>query len=294
MDINKKLAMQLNQLSNGKMFSLNTFSAKNQKIIKQLITDGVLFDNRIISRKKVIYCPDAERLEKHLIANFEINTNLESYIKVLQNENSTKSDMVNVSGSAKLKKTTSLDGFLIKTYQDIKGKIDNKEFNIKTISGTSIHINDWENFTIEKSATVVVVENSENFKLIHKQRYLFENIKPVFVLRFANSKAISKWINKIENNYLHYGDFDLKGIHIYLTEFKEKIQEKRKCSFFIPVNIEKMISEKGNSNRYYNQIENLKNFDFTTHKEVMTLVDIIEKYKKGLDQEYLITNRLNS
>lgn len=291
MKISLKFAEQLKQLSIGETFSINAFSGKNQKIIKQLITDGVLFDNKIIRRKKVIYCPDAEKLEKHIIANFEINTNLDEYIAVLQNENSTKSDMVNVSGSAKLKKTTSLDGFLIKTYQDIKGKIDNKEFNLKTIHGTSIHISDWENFTIENSATIVVVENSDNFKFIHQQKDLFESIKPIFVLRFANSKAISEWINTIENNYLHYGDFDLKGIHIYLTEFKEKIQEKRRCSFFIPDNIENILNKKGSSNRYYDQIENLKNFDFTAHKEIMTLVDIIEKHKKGLDQEFLIANR---
>ncbi len=294
MKISLKLAEQLKQLSIGKTFSLNVFSDKNKRVIKQLITDGVLFDNKIIRKRKVIYCPDVEKLEKHLIANFEITTNLDEYIEVLKNADSTKSDMVNVSGNSKLKSSTSLDGFLIKSYQDITGKIFDKEFNTKTINGTSLHINDWQNFTVEKSATIVVVENSDNFRFIHQQKKLFNKLKAVFVLRFANSKAISQWINKVENNYLHYGDFDLKGIHIYLTEFKQKIKNKQKCSFYIPDNIENMIIEKGNSKRYYDQKENLKNFDFTYHTETMALVNIIEKHKKGLDQEFLIWNRLNS
>ena len=54
-----------------------------------------------------------------------------------------------------------------------------------------------------------------------------------------------------------------------------------------------MISEKGNSKRYYDQKENLKNYDFAKHKEIINLVNIIEKHKKGLDQEYLITNKLD-
>ena len=85
--------------------------------------------------------------------------------------------------------------------------------------------------------------------------------------------------------------FDLKGIHLYITEFKQKINNPLRCKFYIPVNIEKLIYDKGNSKRYNEQKQNLKNFDFSVHSEIINLVNIIEKHKKGLDQEYLITNR---
>lgn len=290
MEINLRLATQLQQLSEGKSLTFKSFSAKNLIFIKQLINDGLLSDNKIVRRKKVVYCPSTDKLEQHLVAKFEIYS-LKNYINVLQNPNSTKSDMVNVSGDAKLQTNTSLDGFLLKAYETISGKINSETINLKTSDGTSLHINNWQNFEIDDIATIVVVENSENFKLIHKQKDLFSNIKPVFLLRFANSTAISKWITQSKNNYLHFGDFDLKGIHIYITEFKQKINNPLRCKYYIPGNIEKLIYDNGNSKRYYEQKQNLKNFNFSAHSEIINLINIIEKHKKGLDQEYLIMNR---
>jgi len=292
MEINLKLAIQLQKLAEGENLSFNVFRGKSQNIIKQLITDGLLSDNKIVRRKKVVFCLNSNKLEKHLIAKYEIY-GLQNYIEVLQNTNSTKSDMVNVSGNAKLQTNTSLDGFLLKTYENISGKINNENINLKTTNGTSLHINSWQDFEIDDTATIVVVENSENFKLIHKQKDLFSNIKPVFLLRFANSTAISKWITQTNNNYLHFGDFDLKGVHIYITEFKQKINKSNKCKFYIPDNIGILFANEkiGSSERYLEQKQNLKNFDFTTHLEVVDLINIIEKYKKGLDQEYFIDNR---
>jgi len=290
MEINLKLATQLQQLSKGESLTFKSFSAKNLIFIKQLINDGLLYDNKIVRRKKVVYCPSTDKLEKHLVAKYEIY-GLQNYIDVLQNPNSTKSEMVNVSGDAKLQTNTSLDGFLLKAYENISGKINNETINLKTTDGTSLHINNWQSFEIEDIATIIVVENSENFKLIHKQKDLFNNIKPVFLLRYANSSAISKWITQTKNNYLHFGDFDLKGIHIYITEFKQKINKPLRCKYFIPDNIEKLIYNNGNSKRYYEQKQNLKNFNFSAHPEIINLINIIEKHKKGLDQEYLIKNR---
>ncbi len=290
MEINLKLAKQIQKLAEGESFSFNVFSKKNQSVIKQLIADGLLSDNKIVRRKKVVFCPNSYKLEKYLVAKYEIY-GLQDYIDVLQNPESTKSDMVSVSGDAKLQTNTSLDGFLLKTYENISGKINNENINLKTKNGTSLHINNWQNFEIDDTVIIVVVENSENFKLIHKQKDLFSNIKPVFLLRFANSTAISKWIKQSKNNYLHFGDFDLKGVHIYITEFKQKINNPLQCKFYIPENIENLIYDKGNSKRYNEQKQNLKNFDFSVHSEIINLVNIIRKHKKGLDQEYLITNR---
>ncbi len=290
MEINLKLAKQIQKLKQGESLSFNIFSKKGLNIIKQLIDDGLLSDNKIIRKKKVVFCQSAERLEKYLNAKYEIYS-LKNYINVLQNKDSTKAEMVNVSGDSKLKTNRSLDGFLLKTYENINGKINNKNINLRTTNGISLHINNWQNFEINDNATIVVIENSENFKLIHKQKDLFHNIKPIFLLRFSNSIAISKWIKQTKNNYLHFGDFDLKGVHIYITEFKQKINNPLRCNFYVPDNIEKLIYNRGNSKRYNEQKQNLKNFDFSAHPEIIKLVNIIQKHKKGLDQEYLITRR---
>ena len=92
-------------------------------------------------------------------------------------------------------------------------------------------------------------------------------------------------MQKIPNHYLHFGDFDIAGIGIYINEFKKYL--KTKASFFIPENIEDMIAKFGNKSRY-----NLQkiNFDITTINEpkVETLLQLIHQNKKGLDQEIFI------
>lgn len=287
MKINLGLARKLQDLSKNKTLSVNIFSTKEFVIIEQLLNDRVLFDDKIIRRRKVIYCKNKERLQEYLKAKFSINSSLTDYINVLQDKNSSKSDMVRVSGDAKLKKSTSLDGFLLKAYDDITATINKQSINLKNVNEVSLHINDWRNFQVDDTATIVVVENSENFKLIHKQKRLFKGLKPIFLFRFANSTAISTWIGQVKNDYLHFGDFDLKGIHIYITEFKQKINNPSRCRYYIPDGIENMI-KKGNPERYYKQKQNLKNFDFSLHTEISNLVNIINNHKKGLDQEFLI------
>ena len=135
------------------------------------------------------------------------------------------------------------------------------------------------------------MENHENFKFINRQKHLFQGLKPLFIWRYQNSNSIANWLNMIPNNYLHFGDFDPKGIHIYITEFRNKISSD-KCSFFIPEDIEKRIFRNGEKKLYENQMEYLKNFDFEIYPEVFLLMDIIRKLKKGLAQEILLSDAI--
>ena len=94
-----------------------------------------------------------------------------------------------------------------------------------------------------------------------------------------------KWLQSIPNNYLHFGDFDLAGIGIYLHEYKLKLSNK--SSFFIPENIEYLLRTYGNKLRYDYQ---KTNFDISLieEKELLQLIQLIHQHKKGLDQEVLI------
>ena len=76
--------------------------------------------------------------------------------------------------------------------------------------------------------------------------------------------------------------FDFAGLNIYINEFKKHLHDK--ASFYLPTNIEEKLSTKGNRDNYNNQTIQ---FDRTEIKEenVLTLLKLIEKYKKGLEQE---------
>ncbi len=80
----------------------------------------------------------------------------------------------------------------------------------------------------------------------------------------------------------------MAGIGIYLNEFKKHLKDK--ASFFTPQNIDNLIKNSGNKNRYNEQKINL---DIKNIKEenLLKLIASIHKHKKGLDQEIFI-NRL--
>ncbi len=88
----------------------------------------------------------------------------------------------------------------------------------------------------------------------------------------------------IDNNYLHFGDFDFAGLNIYWNEYKKHLRER--ASFFLPGNIEELLLKNGNRDNYNNQILQIdtKSID---EKNVLILIELIEKYKKGLEQEVL-------
>jgi len=71
-----------------------------------------------------------------------------------------------------------------------------------------------------------------------------------------------------------------------LNEFKKHLADK--TSFFVPENIEKLIADFGNKERY--DIQKI-NFEVKSIREekLMQIINTIHKYRKGLDQEILIS-----
>ena len=99
------------------------------------------------------------------------------------------------------------------------------------------------------------------------------------------NKDFLKWMKSIPNNYLHFGDFDIAGIGIYLNEYKKHLLGK--ATFFIPENIKNDIRKNGNRERFDKQKINFK-IDQIQESKIIELIEIIQLEKKGLDQEYYI------
>ena len=51
-----------------------------------------------------------------------------------------------------------------------------------------------------------------------------------------------EWISNLENEYIHFGDYDLAGVNIYLNKVLPRLSSK-KYSMFIPNNIEQLIEK---------------------------------------------------
>jgi hypothetical protein len=259
----------------------------NQSILAQFVDDGVL-DYRIIGKQQQkIFCPDALNLHLYLQNKFEIPS-LQNCITFLETDDFERSDAVRASSDSKIRKTKVLQGFLINSFDSIVAQLNDQLLTIKPTPGAYTFIAEFEHFIVPDDVTIVVVENHENFREIERQRYLFQNINPLFVWRYQNITGVAEWLTLNRCPYLHFGDFDLKGIHIYLSEFKSKLVDNR-GSFFIPDNIETLFETNGAKSLYEDQKFIMPSImRYTLDEQVKKLLEIIQAKKCGLSQEILI------
>lgn len=256
-------------------------------VIHELIEDGVIQVRNIGKSQRMYYVNKPESLTAYIANHFGISS-LEKYIDYQKNDTGTRNESVLISSDSKLKQVRTFKGFLVNCYQPIDALLFEKQFKINPIEGTYTFIYDYEHFIIPPNITIVGIENPENFKEIKKQKSLFNKISPLFVSRYPQNKDLVKWLGKIPNKYLHFGDFDFEGINIYLNEYKKHLNEK--ASFFIPDHIENLLKTNGNRELYNRQLERRPDKNQITEREILKLIALIDKYKKGLEQEILISN----
>ena len=197
----------------------------------------------------------------------------------------TRAEQAAESGNSKLIRVRSCPGFPINSYAPIDCMLSGETFMVNPPQGSFVFIDDWQHFSIPKDVIVVGIENMENFRMIRHQRALFESTlesKPLlFVSRYPQSTDLRKWLQGIPNEYVHFGDFDLAGIHIFLTEFYRYLGER--STFLVPIDIEQRLA-RGSHNRYNNQYDKYH----TLHCDIpylQALIDLINKYHRGYDQE---------
>lgn len=275
------IAEKLMLLVNGEKIPASKFK---HSIVQDLISEGII--HKPGKRKSTIQLVEKQQLKLYLQNHYAVK-DLHNYIETFKKENLIRADIVSVAADSKSKPVRTFKGFLVNCYYPILATLKGQPITISPVNGTFNFIYDFENFIPEQDVTIVGIENSENFRHIDKQEYLFQNIKPLFVSRYPQnqSKDLIKWLKLIPNNYLHFGDFDFSGIGIYIHEFKKHLDNK--ATFFTPVSIDSLIKNLGSQKRYNEQ---KINFDLAKIKEenVLQLIESIHRHKRGLDQEVFV------
>ena len=199
----------------------------------------------------------------------------------------TRAELVERWGDSKLVPIRSCPGFPVNVYEPLNATLHETVLTLHPTPGAFTFIADWESFKIPSDVIVVGVENMENFRCVKRQRYLFEQLgAPVlFASRYPQSGDFAQWLRGIPNKYIHFGDFDLAGIHIYLTEFRKYLDNSR-CEFFIPRDIETLLAQ-GSRERYDSQIARFGKLTVDDPR-LEYLISLLHKYRKGYDQEGLI------
>lgn len=209
---------------------------------------------------------------------------------------SSRSEQVRLLGDSKAVMVRSCPGFPVNVIGPLSVRLGERKILLCPCPGSFLYISDFQAFRIPSDAIVVGVENMENFRLPELQTAVWEEIQEQYgeggvpplllVSRYPQSRDLASWLQGIPNKYVHFGDFDLAGVHIYLTEFYARLGER--AAFFVPDDIEKRLSN-GSRERYDVQFERFGNMKVSDAR-VQQLVGLIHRHHRGYDQEgYIAT-----
>ena len=260
----------------------------SNKLLEELLAEGLLL---VISHgsRKSYRARDVNTLKRYLIDKDENYRMLEVGVS------DSRASMAAETGNSKLVTIRSCPGFPINSYEPIECFLCGEPFLVNPQEGSFFYVSEWEKFTIPKNVVVIGIENMENFRMIRKQKDFFENYlethglsnKVLFVSRYPQSTDLRKWLSTISNHYLHFGDFDLAGINIFLTEFQQFISNAR-SSYLIPDDIEYRIKS-GSRKRYDEQLRHFSEIK-SNNCELQRLIDLIHNGRKAYDQEGYISS----
>ena len=259
----------------------------SNKLLEELLTEGLLLVSSRGSRKSY-RARNIETLKRFLIDKDECYRVLE--IETLDS----RASMAIKTGNSKLVAVRSCPGFPVNSYEPIECLLSGKQFQVNPQEGSFIFVSEWEKFMIPEDVVVIGIENMENFRMIRRQRAFFEEYlqkhgftkKVLFVSRYPQSTDLRRWLSTISNHYIHFGDFDLAGVNIYLTEFQRYIDNQR-SSYLIPDDIEFRLKS-GSRQRYDEQLRQYKEIK-SNNCELQQLIDLIHNERKAYDQEGYIS-----
>lgn len=260
----------------------------SNKLLEELLAEGLLLVNSRGS-KKSYRARDVNALKRYLIDKDENYRMLE--VDVLDS----RASMAAETGNSKLAIVRSCPGFPVNSYEPIECRLNGEPFLVNPQKGYFFFVTEWYHFSIPEDVTVIGIENMENFRLIRQQRSFFETYlkkrrlptKVLFVSRYPQSVDLRKWLMSIPNHYLHFGDFDLAGIKIFLSEFQEFLGSDR-SSYLIPDDIEYRLKS-GSRKRYDEQLCHLNQLQ-SDNSELQRFINLIHYERKAYDQEGYINS----
>lgn len=257
--------------------------------VDELIRDGVIINTSHGSRR-TLRAPQSETLCKALSAIDERLGDLEQMRDTLLSNDLSRSVQASATGNSKLVTVRSCPGFPVNSYEPIICRLNGQEFTVNPQEGSFLFIADWQTFSVPSDVVVVGIENMENFRMIRQQRQLFTQAigsqRLLFVSRYPQSKDLVSWLRQIPNRYVHFGDFDLAGINIFLTEFYAYLGAR--SSFLIPQDIEARLRN-GSKERYETQYQRFHSLR-TDIQPLQALIDLINRIHRCYDQEGYINN----
>lgn len=252
-----------------------------------------LLDEHVLSKYKkgngwMAFADNPQDLLNHL-NNKYIKCPLDDFIQKMEDVEEEinelkRVDNVLMRGNSKCKKTHPMNGFLVKSLDPIDVSLSGNNLLLSPDIWPICFVPNPEGFKIPSDVTIVMVENPENFIHIEKQKEFFKGHRTLFTTYYPRDthRNLVTWLGSLPNPYIHYGDFDLAGIHIYQHVYRKHISGP--SSFFVPEFIDKLIHRFGETELYNKQLP-YRDSILPNEPGIKRLLDIIDREHKGLEQE---------
>lgn len=272
-------AKKLLRMLNGDQIPSSSFPKALAKVLKDEGILGITTHGSRIS----YYLLDNDACRRLIESKYLGGSAIENWIAFMSDPNGPveRSALVKEVGDSKYLNIRTFQGFLVNCCEPIQVRLADHFFELTPVEGMAFFIQEPACFEIPLDVVVVGIENGENFRAISRQRHLFEAEKVLFVSRYPQSSDLRNWLKEIPNPYVHFGDFDLAGIHIFLTEFYKHLGEK--ATFFIPEDLEERIS-RGNHSLYDLQYAKYHNMHVDDLR-LLPLIDMIHHHHRVYEQE---------
>lgn len=279
MKLSLSLAKKIFKLVQEK--SINSSEFKNSGKLQEFIEYGIVH-LQVKGQKTKIILSSEQKLDTYLQKLYGIQS-LEAFINEGLNPNRSRSSLSQVSSNSKVFKTDVQAGLYLASYEPIDIYVNEEKISLYTANMTSLFLHKNAKLRIADDILIVGVENYENLISISKQKNFFiDSRKKIFMYR---NKYSREFLSKSFNDYLHYGDFDLAGVNIYLNEIVPRLPHERHV-YFIPDNISALL-ENGNSQDYFLHLKKYSNLKSKT-KYIQDFIDLLHEKKRSLHQEFLI------
>ncbi len=280
MTINKQDFLNIKQLLEDETITEGRF--KNKEIIKLLRQNGSVVDGKRGAKVRYVHLVKRENIFLFLNNyDYKISSVLEidEYIKNIFDAKVSRDTIQKFHNNTKARTSKSMYGLHVSSLQSVDIKLDDEMVSILAHNGLGYFLFHTQKIELHKDTVVVGVENYQVVWFAKKYKKFFGN-NALFVVV---TPYMLEWIQDLQNEYIHFGDYDLAGISIYLNKIIPRLQKSKKYSMFIPENIGYLVRKYGNAQLYENQkqYQNLQ----TDDEEVRELIKIINDEKKGIEQE---------
>ncbi|MDF1875565.1 hypothetical protein JHD48_07445 [Sulfurimonas sp. SAG-AH-194-I05] len=281
--INKKDLLNIKYLIKNETITEGKFV--NQEIVLALKQNGSVGDGKKTPKVRYINLVKEENVFLFLKNNdYYINSmdEIDRYIEEIFDTKASRDTVQKWHNSSKAKDSKSLKGLYVSSLNTVDIKLNDATVSIIPNNGLGYFLFYTQKIELFDDTVIVGVENYQVIWFAKKYKQFFEGNNILFVVK---TPYMLEWISSLENEYIHFGDYDLAGINIYLNTIIPRLKNSKQYSMFIPNNIEYLIQKHGD----YELYEKQKNIYalVTSDIKINNLINMIRTNKKSIEQEGL-------